>query len=73
MEIKRVYYDSDTEQLLNTIKQILPSANIPSIKDSLFWKKEDENTNFKRTKLVYSREGFGLKQVMLKHKILLER
>lgn len=63
MEIKRVYYDSDTEQLLNTIKQILPLANIPNIKDSLFWKTEDENTNFKRTKLVYSREGFGLSLV----------
>lgn len=71
LEIKRVYYDSDAEQLLNIIKQILPSANIPNIKDSVFWKTEDEDINFKRTKLVYSRDGLGLKQVMLKHKILL--
>lgn len=72
MEIKRVYYDSDTEKLLNIIKQILPSANIPNIKDSVFWKTDDEGMRFHRTKLVYSREGLGLKQVMLKHKILLK-
>ena len=33
----------------------------------------DEGGQFKQMKLVYSREGLGLKRVMLKHKILLEK
>lgn len=73
LEIKNTYYDVDMEQLLINIKQILPTANIPNLDSNILWNTEDEGMNFRKTKLVYSREGLGLKQVMLKHKILLEK
>ncbi|KQM68538.1 hypothetical protein ASE74_23985 [Pedobacter sp. Leaf216] len=40
---------------------------------SFTWMTYDEGGQFKQMKLVYSRDGLGLKRVMLKHKILLEK
>jgi hypothetical protein len=41
--------------------------------NSFIWMTYDEGGQFKQMKLVYSKEGLGLKRVMLKHKILLEK
>ncbi|MFP3598678.1 hypothetical protein [Chryseobacterium sp. SIMBA_029] len=71
-EIKRAYYDHDAEKLLSMIKQCLPEANIPEIKNSVFWRTEDEKNNISvpRTILVYSKDQLSLTEVLKKHKMM---
>lgn len=69
-EIKKTYYDNSIEKLLPMIKQCLPDANIPDIKNSVFWKTEDEKTAFNRMKLIYSKDRLSLTNVLKKHKIM---
>jgi len=70
-EIKRTYYDHDAEKLLSMIKQCLPEASIPEIKNSVFWRTEDKKNNISvpRTILVYSKDHLSLTEVFKKHKM----
>ena|GEM_PF-6942445 len=71
-EIKRAYYDHDAEKLLSLIQQNLSEANIPEIKNSVFWRTEDEKNNISvpRTILVYSKHKLSLTDVFKKHTMM---
>jgi hypothetical protein len=75
----RIYRAYDNEliaSIFSFLKPYLPSLietkNL-DLKHSFTWTTCDEGGQFSQMKLVYSREGLGLKRVMLKHKILLEK
>lgn len=69
-EIKRVYYDKDIETLLSMIKQCLPDADIPDLKDSIFWRTGDQQNSFSKTKLIYTKDQLSLPDVFRKHKMM---
>ncbi|ANF49092.1 hypothetical protein A0O34_00315 [Chryseobacterium glaciei] len=69
-EIKRVYYDHDIEVLLPILKQCLPDAQIPDLKNSLFWRTEEDKNSVPKTKLVYSKDKLSLTDVFRKHKMM---
>ncbi|WP_165585192.1 hypothetical protein [Chryseobacterium soli] len=54
------------------IKQSLPETNIPEIKNSVFWRTEDEKNNISvpRTIVVYSKDQLSLNEVFKKHKMM---
>ncbi|SDD43496.1 hypothetical protein [Pedobacter soli] len=75
----RIYRAYDNElitRMFSLLKPYLPTLvetkNL-DLRNSFIWMTFDEGGQFKQMKLVYSREGLGLKRVMLKHKILLEK
>jgi hypothetical protein len=70
--IKRSYYDVNVERLLLMIKQCLPYANIPDLKNSVNWRTVEGKKVFQRTKLIYSKDNLSLTDVLKKHKILIE-
>lgn len=73
-KIQEAYNDELIINILRILKQHLPTLEEPKDLDSShIWMVIDEGMHFHITKLVYSRKGLGLKQVMLKHKILLEK
>lgn len=69
-EIKRTYYDDDAELLLSMIKKCLPEANIPEIKNSAFWRTEEEKNSIPRTILTYSKDQLSLTDVFKKHHMM---
>ncbi|MBT2622248.1 hypothetical protein [Chryseobacterium sp. ISL-6] len=69
-EIKRSYYDTSVEKLLPMIKQCLPEANIPDLRNSVFWGTEDEKNGFQRTLHIYSRDKLSLTDVFKKHNMM---
>lgn len=74
--IYRAYNNELITRMFSLLKPYLPSLietkNL-DLDNSFIWMSYDEGGQFKQMKLVYSREGLGLKRVMLKHKILLEK
>lgn len=70
-EIKRSYYDVNAERLLLMIEQCLPDADIPDLKNSVYWKTTDKKMFFDNVKLIYSKEGLGLSDVLRKHNMLI--
>ncbi|WP_261512526.1 hypothetical protein [Chryseobacterium paludis] len=69
-EIKRSYYDTSVEKLLPMIKQCLPEANIPDLRNSVFWGTEDEKNGFQRTLHIYSKDKLSLTDVFKKHNMM---
>lgn len=75
----RIYRAYDNElitSMFSLLKPYLPTlieTKDLDLANSFTWMTYDERGQFKQMKLVYSREGLGLKRVMLKHKILLEK
>ncbi|MCJ7933445.1 MAG: hypothetical protein MUW56_07370 [Chryseobacterium sp.] len=69
-EIKQTYYDINVERLLVMIKQCLTYADIPDLKNSIYWRTEDGKNIFQRTKLIYSKDNLSLTNVLKKHKII---
>lgn len=72
-EIKRSYYDVNVERMLSMIKQCLSDANIPDLKNSIYWKTEDGKNTFQRTKLIYSRDNLSLSDMLKKHRMIIEK
>ncbi|MFC1222418.1 hypothetical protein ACFE6N_01340 [Pedobacter sp. BG31] len=74
--IYRVYENEIITLMFSLLKPYLPTlieTKYLDLDNSFIWMTEDEGGHFKQTKLVYSREGLGLKRVMLKHKILMQK
>lgn len=69
-EIKRTYYDSSIEKLLPMLRECLPGANIPDIKNSVFWRTEGEKTSIPGTILIYSKDKLSLTDVFRKHHMM---
>lgn len=66
-QIKRSYYDNEIEPLLALIKKGLPEADLPDLKNSLFWRTDDGQNTFSKMKVMYSRERIPLADILRKH------
>ncbi len=74
--IYRVYENEIIALMFSLLKPYLPTlieTKDLDLAHSFTWMTYDEGGQFKQMKLAYSREGLGLKRVILKHKILLEK
>lgn len=69
-EIKRSYYDTSVEKLLPMIEQCLPDADIPDLRNSVFWRTQDEKNLFSKTILIYSKDKLSLTDVFKKHHMM---
>ncbi|SDI19557.1 hypothetical protein [Chryseobacterium jejuense] len=66
-QIKRTYYDNEIEPLLALIKEGMPEADLPDLKNSLFWRTEDRKNAFSKMRVMYSREKMPLANILRKH------
>jgi hypothetical protein len=66
-QIKRSYYDNEIEPLLALIKKGLPEADLPDLKNSLFWRTDDGKNIFSKMKVMYSRKRIPLADILRKH------
>ncbi|MCS4302179.1 hypothetical protein [Chryseobacterium sp. BIGb0232] len=71
-EIKRTYYDHEIEPLLILIKKGVPDADLPELKNSLFWRTDDGTNVFSKMKVMYSREKRSLTDIFKKHGMMME-
>lgn len=72
--IKKVYQDDELKPILKIIDDSLNGALLPIDLDQSFaWQTVDEGINFKKVKLIYSKNGLGLNEVMRKYKILADQ
>ncbi len=72
-EIKRSYYRKDIKPLLSLIKECLPEVHIPDLENSIFWRTQDEKNIFDKMQLIYSKSNLTLKNVLKKHKMIIEK
>lgn len=66
-QINRSYYDNEIEPLLVLIKKGLPEADLPDLKNSLFWRTDDGKNTFSKMKVMYSKERIPLADILRKH------
>lgn len=71
-EIKRTYYDNEIEPLLILIKKGVPDADLPDLKNSLFWRANDGTNVFSKMKVMYSKDRLSLANIFRKHGMMRE-
>lgn len=68
--IKKVYQDTYLQQILKMIEDHLHGTALPiNLDQSFAWQTVDQGVNFRKVKLIYSKNGLSLGEVMRKHKI----
>lgn len=71
--IEEKYHNKDMLKILTVLKDNLPSIIIPNLERSQFWKTIDNGYEIPRVKLIYSKKGLGLVNVLKKYGILINR
>ncbi|MEY8758271.1 hypothetical protein [Chryseobacterium tongliaoense] len=73
-EIIAQYENTELVALLKILKENLDHVTIPDdIDKSILWRTVDNGFRIPRTKLIYSKSGLGLAEVLKKHHLLIER
>ena len=71
-QILRRYDDQLILKMCSLLQSNLQALEVPStLDDSFLWRTTDDGMVFKKIKLIYSKNNLGLKQVLLKRKILI--
>jgi len=66
--IEERYHNKDLSNILNKLKDNLKEIIIPNLEGSMFWKTRDNGYEIPMVKLVYSKKGLGLVNVLKKYR-----
>lgn len=66
--IEQRYHNKDLSKILNVLDDNLKEINIPILEGSMYWKTRDNGYEIPMVKLVYSKKGLGLANVLKKYK-----